>query len=158
MKYFRLFTAAVLITAVCFIQCLPARAQEDSPTKAALSFFQSLGYMNYKKSYNMLSSEAKRNLLGELRSYYLAQGEDYRIDELEYKIETNQEGHRSLLIDTMFSRLTMKMGVKASSFQNASVSLIKGGSQTARIRLVVSGKKASFDMVRENGQWKVTCY
>jgi hypothetical protein len=135
-----------------------AAAQSDTPTRAALGFFQSLGYMNYKKSYSLLASSAKKNLLSELRSYYLSKGQDYRIDELEYLIDTNQEGHRSMLIDTMFSRLTIKMGVKASSFRNASVSLLKDNGDTAKIRLIVSGKKESFDMVKENGQWKVICY
>ncbi|MCE1246363.1 MAG: hypothetical protein LWY06_06950 [Firmicutes bacterium] len=153
-----LTAAIILILALLVIKAPSARAQTDTPTKAALAFFQSLGYMNYKKSYSLLASEAKRNLLSELRSYYLTKGENHTTDELEYMIELNQGEYRTMLFDTLFSRLTMKMGVKASSFQNASVSLIKGGSETAKIRLEVSGKKASYNMVKENGQWKVICY
>ena len=136
----------------------PIFAREQTPTQAARIFFQSLGYMNYRKSWGYLSETSKRQMLQELRKYYWDKGKDYSVEELKYLIDTNHKGHRSLLFYVNFSRITMKMGVKASSFKTAKVALVKEEGDKAEVRLIVEEKRAFFNMVKENDEWKVVFY
>lgn len=137
---------------------LPVSAQEQTPTEAARVFFHSLGYMNYKKSWEYLSETSKRQLLQEFRKYFWERGQDFSIQELEYLVKSNHKGHRELLFYVVFSRITMKMGVKASSFKTAAVAPEKEEGDKAEIRLTVEGKRAYYTLVKENGEWKVVFY
>jgi len=133
-------------------------SQNDSPTKAASIFFHSLGYMDYKKSWDYLSETSKRQLLTQLRKYFWQKGQDFSVDELKFLVQGNQDCHRNLLFNEFFSRMTMKMGVKASSFKTAKVAYVKGDANMATIRLTVEKKHSFYKVVRENGKWKVVFY
>jgi len=133
-------------------------AGSQSPTESARVFFQSLGYMNYKRSWQYLSSLSQRQNLIYLKKYFLAKGKEHQIYDLRYQVETNINGYRNLLFNDLFSKLTMKMGVKASSFKTAKIAYEKGDDKTAVIRLTVEEKHAYFKMVKEDGEWKVVFY
>lgn len=159
MDYFRIvILSLILFVFISINTLLPAAAQEQKPTQAAAVFFHSLGYMNYKKSWEYLSETSKRQLLQEFRKYFWEKGQDYSIQELEYLVNSNHKGHRELLFYVVFSRITAKMGVKASSFKTAMVSLEKEEADKAEIRLVVEGKRSYYTLVKENGEWKVVFY
>lgn len=157
------YLRAIISTFILFVfislnAVLPALAQEQKPTEAAAVFFHSLGYMNYKKSWEYLSQTSKRQLLQEFRKYFWEKGQDYSIQELEYLVNANHKGHRELLFYVVFSRITAKMGVKASSFKTAVVALEKEEGDKAEVRLVVEGKRSYYTLVKENGEWKVVFY
>ncbi len=159
MNYFKTIVfSLILFIFISLNTVLPAMAQEQKPTEAAAVFFHSLGYMNYKKSWEYLSETSKRQILQEFRKYFWEKGQDYSIQELEYLVNSNHKGHRELLFYVVFSRITAKMGVKASSFKTATVALEKEEGDKAEVRLVVEGKRSYYTLVKENGEWKVVFY
>ncbi|MCD4784841.1 MAG: hypothetical protein K8T10_13580 [Candidatus Eremiobacteraeota bacterium] len=155
------YSSLILITLVLLLLSSfhkPAYAQAQSPTKAARVFFQSMGYMNYKRSWQYMSSLSQKHNLIYLKRYFLAKRKDHTIYGLRFQVETNVNGYRNLLFSDLFSRLTIKMGVKASSFKSAKVAYVSGNAKTATIRLTVEGKKSFFKMVKEEDGWKVVFY
>lgn len=127
----------------------------ESPTEAARVFFQSLGYMNYVRSWDYLSDGSQRQWLERMRRKFLDKGKSYRLDELEYLVRFNYEGHRGILFYELFSSITIKMGVKASSFKTAQIALEELQGETAVVRLIVEDKRELFNMVNEKGRWLV---
>lgn len=151
--------SAVMLFLFIFVSALSSPpALADSPTRTARVFFQSLGFMNYKRSWECLSAESQNQWLIRLRDYFIKKGQAFRVDELRYMVDCNHEGHRGILFYELFSNITTNMGVKASSFKDARVALEEKKGDTARVRLIVEEKKAVFDMVKEEGEWKVVYY
>lgn len=139
-----------------------ARPKRETPQKAAVEFAVSLGKSQFDKSWLLITDHSKKRI-AQLAIERFEDLDDriYTLDSMIHMIQTNEDGHRTVMFEDLRKIWCGGIGVKPKDLTGAKAELIKGNQKEALVKITVSGRSATLKMINESDwkdQWKVAWY
>lgn len=158
----RIFISVCLavIIAICILAFSLAQVLKDTPEYAAGEFLRTLGYANFERSYEMMDQHSKKTLIRiTIDRFADLDNRIYQVDEMDYLLRTNIEGHRTVVFEDMVKQWCAGLKIKVSDLQTARTVFLKLKSpDTALVRFTAGGKTSMLVMKKETGTWKASWY
>lgn len=149
-----------LLTTAVFAQQEEFRVRSGTPEYACRKFFRALGNENFLTCYNMLARHAKRALIRRaIERFSYLDNRHYLLEEMDYYLKTNIEGHRTVFFEDLVKEMCQQMGIKKEDLKAVTVSPPKmEKSDRAVVEYEIGGKKDTMVMKMQAGEWKAAWY
>lgn len=152
---------------VWFILCNNIYAQdlEGIPHKGTVEyeakiFLLKLGEGDFAYCYNHLTSHSKRRIVkGAIDRFSDLDNKNYFYNEMDYLLQTDVEGHRSVYFEDLRYAYCKKLGIKPKDLPKVRVKLkSKRDFERAEVLFYLGRKKGILVMKKEFGVWKAAWY